>query len=95
MPGAARKVLKQFTLNYAVGGPSAGSSVGHNPSTWFEFSGCALFPKRSDERSAAHCLSILASQELLEACGYPNLLETELDEKSCVAIADAAGVKLK
>jgi hypothetical protein len=88
------RVLKRFTLDMSRGGAMASSSSGEvNGRVWYEFDGCALFPRRSDEHSAAHLESILASQQALHVCGYPSL-GFELRNAACVALASAVNVTL-
>lgn len=63
------KALTQFTIDHGKKGKSEG------PRTWYEFSGCALFPRKAAERTGPHLRSIIQTSQLLNQCGFPNLLD--------------------
>ena len=70
-------VLQKFTINVAEpNSPPKGS---------YEFTGCALYPKRSTERDAMHTKSIDRTVVLLDRCGYPSLVQ-QINSSECRAI---------
>ena len=60
--------LTRFSINIGT------SHEGVKP--WYEFAGCALFPRDSFERSSlVHLNSVVNSGKALARCGFPTLLE--------------------
>ena len=87
------RVLKRFTLDMRAPGAVGEGGGGGGGGTWYEFEGCALFPRRDDEHSENHLRSILRSLLALDVCGYPTL-GFELSNPTCAAVARTANVTL-
>ena len=84
-PGTPVKALKQWTLDFGDNPTAAASDGGTTKAarrTWFEFGGCALLPRRVDERTPAHVRSVLATAKALERCRFPNLL-SDVEDAAC------------
>lgn len=61
--------------------------------SWNEFSGCALFTRRSDdEHDSPHLINILKTTKKLQECGYPSLFD-DRNTQECQLIISKAGLK--
>jgi hypothetical protein len=93
-PGSALEEGANPDEPLAVAGYGATTGRGASKDVWYEFDGCALFPRRAAEHTAGHLESILASQQLLDVCGYPNMGFELEGNRDCLEIARKANVTL-